>query len=272
MQIWDIPKFHLFKAPSMCYTETTDCPEEEKLKLYLIRHAESYGNIKGKIISTTDFELTEKGIAQSRRIGQKIRRELQGKGISVYCSSLARARQTLQEILRCIGQEDAVITESAFLKEMDLGLLEGLSWEERRQKYPEIDLDKKLSLLQAPGGESFQDVKNRCLSFAENYLYDKDEESNVIIVSHGITLRVLTNLLLNRPDEDINFLNWMENTALTELIREEQSRTYRAARLNDYSHLGDLKTAGYENWGLFASRNYLELNSQANTPPQTAGY
>lgn len=60
------------------------------MKLYLIHHAESYGNIKGKIISTTDFELTEKGIAQSRRIGQKIRRELQGKGISVYCSSLAQ--------------------------------------------------------------------------------------------------------------------------------------------------------------------------------------
>ncbi|MCI9278600.1 MAG: histidine phosphatase family protein [Lachnospiraceae bacterium] len=42
------------------------------MKLYLIRHAESYGNIKGKIISATDFELTEKGIAQSQRIGQNM--------------------------------------------------------------------------------------------------------------------------------------------------------------------------------------------------------
>ena len=39
--------------------------EDKVLRLYLIRHAESYGNIKGKIISTTDFELTEKGIMQS---------------------------------------------------------------------------------------------------------------------------------------------------------------------------------------------------------------
>lgn len=46
------------------------------MRLYLIRHAESYGNIKGKIISTTDFELTEKGIAQSQRIGHKICSEL----------------------------------------------------------------------------------------------------------------------------------------------------------------------------------------------------
>ncbi len=230
------------------------------MKLYLIRHAESYGNIKGKIISTTDFELTEKGLRQSLCIGTKLRSELDGKPVTAYCSSLARARQTLSEILRCIGQENARIIETAFLKEMDLGLLEGMSWEERREKYPEIDLDEKLSLLQAPGGESYQDVIKRCRNFAEQYLNQENAAENILIVSHGITLRILTNLLLDRPDEDINFLNWMENTALTELIREAEGPAYKIGRLNDYSHLGDdLKTAGYENWGLFAKQNYLAL-------------
>lgn len=97
------------------------------MKLYLIRHAESYGNIKGKIISTTDFELTEKGIMQSRRIGRKIRAELENVELSAYCSSLARARETLSEILRCAGRENIKITESDHLKEMDLGKLEGMS-------------------------------------------------------------------------------------------------------------------------------------------------
>ncbi len=149
-----------------------------------------------------------------------------------------------------------MITETSCLKEMDLGLLEGMSWEERRQKYPEIDLDEKLSLLHTPGGESYEDVKRRCLTFIESRLKEIDNDSNIIIVSHGITLRVLTNLLLNRPDEDINHLNWMENTVLTELVRQNQSHTYQVIRLNDYSHLGELKTAGYENWGLFAKRDY----------------
>lgn len=226
------------------------------MKLYFIRHAESYGNIKGKIISTTDFELTEKGIAQSQRVGQKICLELAEKPISAYCSSLARARQTLIEIISCIGQENVEMTETDLLKEMNLGLLEGMTWEERRQKYPEIDLDKKLSLLQAPCGESYQDVKNRCKMFAETYLEKEADEKNIIIVSHGITLRVLTNFLLKRPDEDINFLNWMENTALTELTLEKESHTYQLVRLNDYSHLGELQTIGYEKWGLFAERDY----------------
>ena len=98
------------------------------MKLYLIRHAESYGNIKGKIISTTDFELTEKGISQSQRIGQKICLELKQAPISAYCSPLARARQTLVEILRSTSQENIPFTETPFLKEMDLGLLEGMTW------------------------------------------------------------------------------------------------------------------------------------------------
>ncbi|MDE6021527.1 MAG: histidine phosphatase family protein [Ruminococcus sp.] len=226
------------------------------MKLYLIRHAESYGNIKGKIISTTDFELTEKGIAQSQRIGQKICSELKGSPISAYCSSLARARQTLTEVLHCIGQENTEITETDYLKEMDLGLLEGMTWEERRQRYPEIDLDKKLSLIQAPCGESYQDVKNRCKMFAEKYLEKEVDEKSIIIVSHGITLRILTNVLLKRPDEDINFLNWMENTALTELFLDKESHTYQLVRLNDYSHLEELQTIGYEKWGLFATHDY----------------
>ena len=226
------------------------------MKLYLIRHAESCGNINGKIISSTDFELTEKGIAQSQRIGQKICSDLKEASISAYCSSLTRARQTLMEILRCIGQENTEITETDYLKEMDLGLLEGMTWEERRQKYPEVDLDKKLSLLQAPCGESYHDVKNRCKMFVEKYLEKEASEKSIIIVSHGITLRILTNILLKRPDEDINYLNWMENTALTELFLDKESHTYQLVRLNDYSHLGELQTTGYEKWGLFATRDY----------------
>ncbi len=92
--------------------------------------------------------------------------------------------------------------------------------------------------------------------FAEKYLEKETNEKNILIVSHGITLRILINFLLKRPDEDINFLNWMENTALTELILEKESHTYQLVRLNDYSHLKELQTIGYEKWGLFATHDY----------------
>ena len=31
---------------------------------------------------------------------------------------------------------------------------------------------------------------------------------------------------------------------------------YQLVRLNDYSHLRELQTVGYEKWGLFAARDY----------------
>lgn len=34
--------------------------------------------------------------------------------------------------------------------------------------------------------------------------------------------------------------------------------TYQLIRLNDHSHLKELKTAGYESWGLFVKRGYLK--------------
>lgn len=227
------------------------------MKIYLIRHGESYGNIQGKIISTTDFGLTEKGILQAKRIGQKINAELDDKNIITYCSCLARTKQTLLEILKCLDQKDIKTLETDDLKEMDLGLLEGMSWEERHLAYPEIDLDIKLSSLQAPCGESYQDVKKRCLHFIQEHLNDPDNDQNIIIVSHGITLRILTNLLLNRPDQDVNTLNWMENTALTKLIWDKENNTYQVLSLNDYAHLKELQTIGYEHWGLFSKKDYL---------------
>jgi len=226
--------------------------EQIAMKMYLMRHAESVGNIKGSLTSTTDFELTSKGKLQAQRAGRILCEELKGKRLTAYCSSLLRARQTLEEVLWCIGNRNVKITQTDDLKEMDLGILEGMAFDEQLKKYPDIDLGKRLSFLHAPEGECYQDVKKRAKRFLDNYCGRFYEEDNILIVSHGITLRVLTNLLLNRPDEDVNDLNWMENTALTVLDYCEEKGAFSVVRLNDYTHLQELKTNNYGEWGLFA--------------------
>lgn len=222
------------------------------MKIYLIRHGESVGNTKGNLTSTTDFELTPKGKEQALRLGNVLREELKRKRVAAYCSSLLRARQTLENILSCIGEDTIEITESSDLKEMDLGILEGMEFDEQSRQYPDIDLGRRLSLLHAPDGECYQDIKNRVQRFLDNYLERFYEEENILIVSHGITLRVLTNLLLQRPDEDVNLLNWMENTAQTVLTYDKETGVFRVERLNDYAHLRELNTKSYKEWGLFA--------------------
>lgn len=231
------------------------------MKVYLIRHAESQGNIKGSLTSTTDFELTEKGKLQAQRAGNVLYKELEGKRVAAYCSPLLRAKQTLEEIIDCIAQDNIKITQTSDLKEMDLGILEGMPFDEQVKRYPEIDLGRCLSSLHAPEGECYRDIKYRVQRFLDNYFKCFYEEDSILIVSHGITLRVLTNLLLKRADEDVNILNWMENTAMTVLVYDEKKDTFVIDRFNDYSHLQELKTANYKEWGIFAEPDAYLLNS-----------
>lgn len=71
----------------------------------------------------------------------------------------------------------------------------------------------------------------------------------MLIFSHGITLRVLVNTLLNR-------LNWMENTAITEIEYNAERKTGSCLRLNDYAHLGELGAEDYMDWGFFCKEPY----------------
>lgn len=231
------------------------------MKIYLIRHGESLGNVSGNLTSTTDFELTERGRQQAQRAGNALREEFEEKAVTAYCSSLLRARQTLEEILWSIGQGDLEFTQTDALKEMDVGILEGMAFEEQARRYPDMDMSRGLSSIQTPEGESYQDIKNRVQRFLDEYLKEFHKEENVLIVSHGITLRVLTNLLLKRPDRDVDCLNWMENTAVTVLDFDKEKGCFLIERLNDYSHLQELGSDNYLQWGIFAKQEAYLLGA-----------
>jgi len=228
------------------------------MKIYLVRHAESVGNLKGSLISTTDFGLTEKGKKQSQRLGEFLNEELKAKKLITYCSPLLRAKQTLQEMLSCIDACDVTVTEIPELKEMDLGILEGMPFDEQVIRYPDINIGNGLSHFSAPGGECYRDIKRRIEQFYNTHIDGSDDE-NIVIVSHGITLRVLVNTILQRPDEDVNCLNWFENTAQTVITYDKEKGRFDLDKLNDYSHLKELVTANYKDWGFFAAKDaYLK--------------
>ncbi|MGN0477806.1 MAG: histidine phosphatase family protein [Hominenteromicrobium sp.] len=227
------------------------------MRIFLIRHAESYSNTQGKVMSSTDLSLTPKGIRQAERAGQYLKEQLSGGGsVYAFCSSLRRTRQTAEAFLRQLTKNDVPIVETDLLREMNLGKLEGLTWQERDSQYPEISIETGLSEAALPAGECYRDIKDRCVCFAEKYLTGLEASATVLVFSHGITLRVLTNVLLNRPDRDVNRLNWMENTAVTEIDYDAAGKTGKPVRINDYAHLGELGSKDYSKWGLFSVEAY----------------
>ena len=225
------------------------------MRIFIIRHGESYNNVQGKIMSATDLPLTEKGIKQSEAAKRYLSELYLNYFHYVFSSPLIRAKQTAAIIC---GHENRII-ESVDLREMDIGKLEGLTWIERDTLYPKIDIASDLSSAILPEGETFDDIRYRCNYFIKNNLNQVKTDENVLIVSHGITIRVLINCLLNKADKYVNYINWCDNTAISEIELLPDSSSL--VRLNDMSHLiySGLKTENYESWGLFSTKDYAEL-------------
>ena len=220
------------------------------MRIYIVRHGESYSNTGGRMMSTTDSPLTEKGIHQSEAARDYLQEIIFD---HIFASPLIRAKRTAEII--CGDEGKIEICDN--LKEMHLGKLEGLTWEERHRRFRDIDIEGGLSRAQMPEGESFEDLVSRCNTFIKEKLDAIEKDKNILIVSHGITKRVLINELLGKPRHYADHINWADNTAISEIDRSEKT----LIRLNDRKHIVDLGIANsnYEEWGLFSSQDYTQL-------------
>jgi probable phosphoglycerate mutase len=202
------------------------------------------------MISITDMELTPRGVAQARRAKQHINKNFD----FVFTSPLLRARQTA-EIMA--GQTKITVCDD--LAEMNIGVLEGLTWKEAAQNFPEINTGRMLSAISIPGGESFNCVQGRCRAFVANRLSGLPADACVLIMTHGITKRVLVNSLLNRLPKYVDHLDWCDNTSYS--IIEISPENARLLHLNQRQHLEehDLGAENFHIWSRISDKDYTQL-------------
>ncbi|MEJ7619692.1 MAG: histidine phosphatase family protein, partial [Aquificaceae bacterium] len=131
------------------------------VRLYIIRHAESKWNPIGRYQGLLDPELSERGKAQAKRLGEHFQSiELH----AIYSSPLKRTLQTAQEVAKAKGLE---IIEDRRIIEIDHGVWSGLLVEEVQKRFPEqfrqwLEEPHKVSF---EGGESLQQVYERVKDF-----------------------------------------------------------------------------------------------------------
>ena len=116
-------------------------------KVYLIRHAlPDFPGGKGMCIGTTDLPLGEKGRIQAEEMAKILPAVT-----AVFSSPLTRAVQTAQ----AIGLPVTVLPD---LREMYAGEWDGLTFEEIRQRYPDLYAARFHDLtIPLPGAESYED-------------------------------------------------------------------------------------------------------------------
>lgn len=157
------------------------------IKLYLVRHGETDGNVQQWYQGSTDVPLNARGIAQAKYLSQFLQ-SVHFDGI--YSSTLQRAKMTAEIIAKPHGLDVQSYDE---LQEINFGVWEGHTYQEITEKWPgEIeafyDSDGKLP---AHGGESFLEVEQRITAKTKEILSHHKDGDTVLIASHGASIRCL---------------------------------------------------------------------------------
>jgi broad specificity phosphatase PhoE len=149
-------------------------------------------NTQAKLQGKSDIPLNEKGEALARLTGEAL---ADVRFQEVYSSPLKRALQTAKLVTK---ETDGAIVIDKRLEEIGFGIWEGLSC--HRDHY-EIPSDSFQAFFSDPfgyvppeGGERIQEVCDRAADFLIERISGREEENiNLLISTHGCTLRALMN-------------------------------------------------------------------------------
>jgi len=196
--------------------------------ILLIRHGQTEYNATGRWQGHLDVPLNEIGKAQAKALAHRLKN---WPITAVYASDLARAAMTAVYLA---GNWGLTPKYDPAWRERDVGVFEGRAAVELRQEYPEVWANMRNGIIDIPGGESNEALRDRGLAAYEKVVAAYPAEM-VAVVTHGGTLNALISSLLGIPSNYYGRLNFRGNTGLT--IIEINEYGPRLAMLNDTRHL-----------------------------------
>ncbi|HWP87595.1 MAG TPA: 2,3-bisphosphoglycerate-dependent phosphoglycerate mutase [Burkholderiales bacterium] len=177
--------------------------------LVLVRHGQSDWNLKNLFTGWRDVDLTEKGVAEAREAGRKLK--AQGIKFDVaFTSVLKRAQRTLDLMLTELGQTTIPIFKDQALNERDYGELVGLNKDDARKKWGEeqVHIWRRSYDVAPPGGESLKDTLARALPYYVTDILPRVlRGERVLVAAHGNSLRALVMVLDKHTPDSITKLN-----------------------------------------------------------------
>jgi len=200
----------------------------KETEIILIRHGETEWNSQQRMQGHSNSDLSSVGQAQIQALGQWMKNvpfDL------IYSSYSLRAKQTAEAITQFSGHE---LQFDQRLREKNLGVFEGLTSEEARERHPEV-----FRLFKTAGskyvideGESTQQLQDRALEIV-NEIRIKHPEERVLLVTHGGFIRVVMKHSLGLSLETpTRFL--IRNTGVFRLVWEDK---WLVSQMGGVSHL-----------------------------------
>jgi broad specificity phosphatase PhoE len=177
------------------------------MKIYLIRHGQTTGDLEDRYGCDYDDYLTEEGKEQSRLLAEK----LQSSGIEVlFCSPKIRAQETAEIVSKEIGCRVEIIHD---VRERNMyGILTGMVKSQARKRHPEHVEALKNHHHSIPESESYEHFSERITNALD--AITKQPYQTIAILSHGGPISFIFREILKLGDvriEDCGFIELEKN-------------------------------------------------------------
>jgi broad specificity phosphatase PhoE len=200
------------------------------MRLILVRHGETDTNKARLALGRADVELNEHGRWQAGRLAASLKHEPIA---AIYSSPLKRALATAEPIA---SLHDLEVQVDDGLVEMDIGEMEGLTFQQVRDRYPhflQAWLGDQAAREAMPGGECLLDVQERAWQAIER-IRQRQEQGTVAAVTHNFVILTLFCRVLGLEVADFRRLR--HGVAAKSVLEVERDRII-VVGFNDACHL-----------------------------------
>lgn len=205
-----------------------------KTSIYIVRHAETVGNIENRLTGRTDFKISMEGQKSIKALTNRLSNI---KFDKFYASMSNRTKETIKQLAELNKKEIIQLEE---LCEMNFGLYDGLTWEEVNRINPSIKLRQKRinEISGIPEQETMEELAKRMQRCVCNII--KENEGNTILIcSHGVAIEAFLREILQVPFNRERERFCQHNTAVNEI--EFDGKKFNVIKMADISHIKYMK-------------------------------
>ena len=199
------------------------------MKLIIARYGQTEENIKRITHGHTPGKLTKLGIEQSKKLGKRLSKE---KIDFIYCSDLARAKDTAKEIIKYHTGIPVEYTKT--LRERGMGKFEGKSKDSAEGFKSAYNYDEDIQ--RSNNVETYKDLFKRAKHFLDNSI-KKHKKQTVLIIAHGTINRAFICAIMNKNYEYMHNIGVQYNAAIS-IFEIDDKRSHKIHFINSTKHLG----------------------------------
>ena len=190
-------------------------PNHRGIRLLLVRHGETDWNQQGRYQGQIDVSLNENGRLQSEKVAEFLKDVAIDK---VFCSSLLRAKETAEIILRHHQNINLELNDG--FKEINHGAWEAKVETDIEQEFPGglQQWHQTPEEFQMPDGENLQEVWQRTIEVYESIIETalKNKLNTILVVAHGGTNQILLCHILGLSSK--HFWNFRQSNCALNVI------------------------------------------------------